>query len=99
MKHWTLLAAGALLVSTAAFAAGGRYTATLAKPVEGKKEIIAGQNQWNCEGSSCVLSSQPDSPDSLGSCRALQRRVGELTAYGSPEKAFDAAKLAKCNAR
>jgi hypothetical protein len=97
VKYSILMAATALLASTAGMAQTGRYTATLAQAVPAKKEIMAVGNIWRCEGTVCVLVSVPENPSSVRSCHALERQTGALTAYGAPGQSFDADKLAKCN--
>jgi hypothetical protein len=43
------------------------------------------------------LVSEPRNASSTGACHALQQKVGALSAYGLPDRPFDADKLAKCN--
>lgn len=97
MKYSNLIVATMIFASTAAFAGSTRYIATLAQPLTAKKEFIANVNIWHCEGSTCVLTSEPEDADSVTSCHALMRKVGALTAYGIEGKPFDSDKLAKCN--
>jgi hypothetical protein len=98
MKSLKLITAALVLASTAAVAQKLYYTATLVQPVNGSKEIVANENLWYCSGTTCKLVSQPKNPSSLGSCHTLQQKVGALSAYGAQDSAFDADKLAKCNA-
>jgi hypothetical protein len=93
----TLIVATMMLASTAALGDTGRYAATLAQPLAGKKEFIVNGNLFRCEGSTCVLASNPVDAGTVRSCRAVQREVGTLTAYVADGKPFDADKLAKCN--
>ena len=93
-----LIGASLVLASTAAVAQSFRYTATLAQPINASKEIVAGDNLWYCSGSTCTLVSDPKNPSSVGACHALQKKMGALSAYGTSANAFDADKLAKCNA-
>jgi hypothetical protein len=97
MKNLQFVGTALLLVGTAAFAQSGRYTATLAQPLDTKKEIIVNRNIWRCAGSTCVLASVPDDPNSIRDCHALARKVGALIAYGPEGRPFEADKLAKCN--
>jgi hypothetical protein len=94
-----LILAAVLLASTTAFASSAHFVATLAQPLSTKKDIIASGNIWQCEGSTCTLTSHPQDADSMRACHQLQLQVGALTAYGAEGKPFDADKLAKCNAR
>jgi hypothetical protein len=85
------------LVSAAAFAGGGQYTATLASPVSATTAIVANGNIWRCEAANCVLVSTPKDASSVRSCHALMIRVGILTTYGTKVESFDSEKLAACN--
>jgi len=71
----------------------------LAQPPAAKKEILAGGNLWHCAGSTCTLVSEPIQPYSIRACQELQRQAGELSAYGTKDKPFDADRLAKCNSK
>jgi hypothetical protein len=93
-----LISASLILASTAAVAEKVRYTATLVQPLAGSKEFVAGDNLWYCSGATCTLVSEPRNPSSIGACHTLQQKVGALSAYGVPDRPFDADKLAKCNA-
>jgi hypothetical protein len=93
-----LITASLVLAGTAAVAQKVHYTATLVQPLTGTKEIVANDNLWSCAGSTCTLVSEPRSPNSLGACHALKRKMGALSAYGLADSLFDADKLAKCNA-
>jgi hypothetical protein len=83
--------------SSIALADSGHYTAKLAQPVAAKKEVIANGNLWRCEGSDCVLVSEPLDATSDRSCHDLARKAGALTAYGTERKPFDSARLERCN--
>lgn len=98
MNNPTIVVISMILAGTTALAGTNRYAATLAQPLAAKKEILTNHNAWLCEGSTCVLASHPDTPDSVRTCRELQRAVGTLTAYGIEGNPFDATKLAACNA-
>jgi hypothetical protein len=93
-----LMIASLVLASTAAVAQKIHYTATLAQPLTGSKEVVASDNLWYCSGSICTLVSEPKNPSSVSACHALKQKIGALSAYGPPDSAFDADKLAKCNA-
>jgi hypothetical protein len=83
------------------FAAGAAQAATddalsasLSKPVDKSMRLIVGETVWACSASQCqAMATATDSNSWLG-CRALARKLGPMTAYGS----LDAAALAKCNA-
>jgi hypothetical protein len=93
VKNLALFGAIMTLASGTALA-DGSYTATLAQPVAAKTAFVVNNNMFRCDGSSCILVSTPVDALSVYTCRALQQKVGTLTAYA----AFDAAKLARCNA-
>jgi hypothetical protein len=97
LQNSTLILATLILASSAALGGTGGYTATLAQPLAGKKEFIVNGNLFRCEGSTCVLTSNPVDAGTVRSCRAVQREVGTLTAYVADGKPFNADKLAKCN--
>ncbi|MGO8858260.1 MAG: CC_3452 family protein [Steroidobacteraceae bacterium] len=97
MRNVTFLVM-ALIFAGEAFGATG-YNATLAQPLTETKSLVIYDNLFRCDGSVCTLVSHPTS--SIGdprTCRALQRKVGTLTAYVVDGRPFDATKLAKCNA-
>ena len=87
-----------ILGSSAASADTGRFSATLTQPLAAKKDVIVSGNMFRCEGSTCILISDPKDAGSVHTCRALQHQVGTLAAYGTDADKFDAAKLAQCNA-
>jgi hypothetical protein len=93
-----LMTASLVLASTAAFAQKPHYTATLAQPLSGSKEVVANDNLWYCSASTCTLVSEPKNPSSVGACHALKQKMGALSAYGLADSLFDADKLTKCNA-
>ena len=94
----TLILAAIVLTSSAvADVVTGRYTATLVQPLTAKNQFMANGNLFRCDGSTCILVSRPIDADAVGTCRALQREVGTLSAYVADGKPFDADKLAKCN--
>lgn len=98
MQKSLLIAGTLILISASAFGDAARYTATLAQPVTQKREFIIENNLFRCDGVTCLLTSHPQSADSVQVCHGLRREVGTLTAYVADGKAFDADRLAKCNA-
>jgi hypothetical protein len=93
------LSLGVIMSSAGAFAlAESHFSATLAQPVAAKEEFVVNGNLFRCEGSACILVSTGVDALSVYTCRALQRKVGALVAYGAEGSQFDAAKLARCNA-
>jgi hypothetical protein len=94
----TLLTALPLILGGTAGAAGESVVATLAQPLDAKREIIIEGNLFRCEGSICGLVSHSAAAETLATCRSLQRKVGTLTGYVVEGRPFDSDKLAKCNA-
>ena len=97
MNTVQLIGASLILAAGAAVAQKVRYSASLAQPLTSSKEFVAGDNLWYCSGATCTLVSEPRNAGSTGACHALQQKVGALSAYGLPDRPFDADKLAKCN--
>ena len=87
------------MATTAAFAAGPEFTATLASPIANSKDVIADSNLFRCEGTTCKLVSKPIDATAVSTCRRLARQVGEIKAYGTASEPFDADKLSRCNAK
>ena len=77
-----------------AFADG--LAATLETPQTTRARFNAMNGVWKCEGSACVGALEPGSSDSVLQCRALARKVGRVTAYGT-DRPLDEKHLAKCN--
>jgi hypothetical protein len=98
VKNVALIVTIMILGNATALADTSRYTATLAQPVSAKTDFIVNGNMFRCDGSTCILVSTPADAASVHTCRALQRKVGTLTAYGAEGTPFNAAKLAQCNA-
>lgn len=89
----TVLAVAAL--SAAPAMANGGYSVTLsAAPAEAK--IMAGGTVFQCKGADCTARESANSP--LRVCTALAKETGPVAAFTFAGKAFDEAKLAKCNA-
>jgi hypothetical protein len=90
----TILAVAAL--SAAPALANGGYSVTLtAAPAEAK--IMAGGTVFVCTGADCTARESASSP--LRVCTALAKETGPVAAFAYAGKAFDDAKLAKCNAK
>lgn len=98
VQNASLIAVALILVSTAASADSGRYTATLTQPLPQKKELLVAGNLFRCDSSTCILTSHAEDAGSVQVCHALRREVGTLTAYVADGKPFAADRLAKCNA-
>jgi hypothetical protein len=98
MNRISLFATSIALISTVAVAQSAGFTATLAKPLPTKMQIIAEGNVWRCEGTACVLVSAPTNAFSTRACHRLANKVGEITVYAGPGQSLETDKLAKCNA-
>lgn len=94
-----LAAAAAFTLASAggAFASESTFSASLAQPVAKETKLIAGGAVWNCSGDSCVAGVITSRTASLRACQDLVKEVGPIAAYGG-RTAYDADKLAKCNA-
>ena len=89
----TVLAVAAL--SAAPVLANSGYSVTLAAaPADAK--IMAGGTVFQCKGTDCTARESSSSP--LRVCTALAKETGPVAAFAFAGKAFDEAKLAKCNA-
>lgn len=95
-------AAGAVLVSGAAFAqpAAFRAEATLAAPVSAVTESVVSGVNWRCEGDKCIgvaeRHSSLDSP--VKECRKVAAAVGQLTAYQTRGRVLSKGSVGACNA-
>ena len=83
----------AALAATPALANSG-YSVTLANaPAEAK--IMAAGTVFQCNGADCTAREAASSP--LRVCTALAKETGPVASFSFAGKAFDEAKLAKCN--
>ena len=92
------LAAVALLVTAAGAGAApaGYYAATPATP-PARSSLITHDTPWRLQGATYVADRAPERAEML--CQLVAARVGQLSAFSAGGTAFDADKLAKCNAR
>lgn len=85
------------LLGTAAVAQpNGYYTLSLANPVDEAKPIVRGL-LFACEGAACAAGEGTSRPAII--CASVAREFGPVTAFAAAGEAFDAAQLAKCNAK
>ena len=84
----------AVLSPAASIAAGNGYYATLATAPADK--IMAAGTVFVCKGADCAARESSSSPARV--CAALVKEAGPVSAFSFAGKAFDDAKLAKCNA-
>jgi hypothetical protein len=89
----TILAVAALSAAPAMAQSGYSVMLTNA-PAEAK--IMAGGTVFVCDGADCTARESSSSP--LRVCTALAKETGPVAAFTFAGKAFDEAKLAKCNA-
>ncbi len=98
MNRLLVAAAFALALIPAASQAGtGPVTATLAAPLAKSADIIVGYSIWRCAESTCTLVSDAGGLDYTSNCRAVFRKAGSVTAFGSADKPMTAERLAVCN--
>ena len=100
MIRSTLTAAAALLTLTLAGQAAAQtlVTAKLGQPVAERTRLVAGGVVFQCEGEACVASASNSRTFIPATCKDIASRFGPLTAFESGSRAFDAARLAACNA-
>lgn len=84
----TLLSAGSVLAETP-------LVATLAKPTEKQKPVLASMI-WRCEASTCT-SASPSQGSPSAACRAVAKRFGQVVSFTSTKGEFSADQLAQCN--
>ena len=91
----TAAIAASMLFATAA-SAQGYYSATPAA-APAKASVITGGMLWKCDGGASTAG-RGNSRDAIV-CEQVVKRVGALANFTANGAAFDAAALAKCNAR
>ena len=91
----TLAIAASMLFATAAGAQSYYSVTPAAAPT--KASVITGGMLWKCDGGACTAG-RGSSRDAIV-CEQVVKRVGTLTNFSANGAAFDAAALAKCNAR
>ena len=84
----------AALAATPALAQSGYSVTLTSAPTETK--IMAGGTVFQCNGTDCTAREAAGSP--LRVCTALAKETGPVASFAFAGKAFDEAKLAKCNA-
>jgi hypothetical protein len=94
--------AGLVLVASLSLAgsalASSPYSVTLAQPVAGTQEIVAGMTSFRCTDTTCISVSEPYDASNVRTCRQLSHKIGvDITAYGTFGRTFDADALARCN--
>jgi hypothetical protein len=83
--------------STQAFAFNP-INVTLATPAERPTRPIAGGRIFDCTGATCVARQSELTDLSVNTCKALARRVGEITAFSTTGgHALTEEQLAQCN--
>lgn len=101
MKLRMLAAAAILSVSLAGVAQAdvkAVATATLKAPVAAKTKIVVAGAVYNCEGTTCVSLAAPTRAVTMAGCKALVKKVGQLTAFSNAVHAIEGDDLATCNA-
>jgi uncharacterized low-complexity protein len=76
--------------------ARGYYSATPAT-APAKAKMVTRSTVWNC-GEGVCIASKSDTRDSIV-CELVAKQVGTLTTFRANGAEFDAAALAKCNAK
>ena len=97
MKLVGVALVASLFVAGSAWASSP-YSVTLAQPVSGTQDIVAGMTSFRCTDTTCFSVSAPYDASTVSTCRQLARKVGQsITAYGTSTHTFDADALARCN--
>jgi hypothetical protein len=99
LRHLFVAVAVLSASSVVAIASGLVLKATLAAPVQGTKEFIAGNTVWVCTGTSCVTHSNPEDARGVNGCRELRSQAGAIVEYGADRQPFGADKLSLCNSQ
>jgi uridine phosphorylase len=95
VRFATLLVASMALVGTAQ-AQSPTYRAVPAATVS-EANVIADGVMWRCGTDGCVTSKATSRPAIV--CQQAARQVGKLESFAFGTESFDAAALAKCNAK
>jgi hypothetical protein len=101
MKLRMLAAAAILSLSFAGVAQAdvkAVATATLKAPIAAKTKVVVAGAVYSCEGSTCVSLAAPTRAVTLAGCKALVKKVGELTSFSNAMRAIEGDELATCNA-
>lgn len=85
----SLLSAGSVL------AAETPLVATLSKPIDKQKPVLASMI-WRCEATTCT-SASPSQGSPSAACRAVAKRFGQVVSFTSSKGDFSQDQLAQCN--
>ena len=98
MKIQMLALAAALSMAAGSAFAEDTAQATLKTPVSAPVHAVAGGATWECQGSSCVTTSETIGDTlSVWSCKTLVQSVGPVSSYSLGAKALTAAQIDRCN--
>lgn len=100
MIRSTLAAAAALLTFALAGQAAAEtlVTAKLEQSVAERTRLVAGSAVFWCEGEACVASVSNSRTFIPATCKDIASRLGPVVSFESGARAFDAERLAACNA-
>lgn len=90
------LAVGTLFGSAAVAAPADVYVATPTAP-SAKSSFITRSTVWRLQNGAFVAGQAPERPAVL--CELVARQIGTLSSFSVGGTAYDADKLAKCNAK
>jgi len=85
------------LLAGAAQAAPATVTATLTTPLTAETTYVAAGAVWRCAETTCRVTSTGESPNSVTACRAIAKKFGALTQFGTADDPMKADRLAICN--
>ena len=91
-----LCLAAVTLVATPALAQSGPFYVATPETPPARTTLMTRETVWHVSGISYVTARQPERPAIL--CELVARTAGRLTSFTVAGQAFDADKLARCNA-
>jgi hypothetical protein len=96
LAHVAAVAAASLSFAPAMAAQGAYYQATLAT-APAKSAVVTRDTLWRCAGTTCTAPRSGTRDAIL--CELVAQSAGQLTGFTVAGAAYDADRLAKCNAK
>jgi hypothetical protein len=84
-------------ISPAAAASGPAYRLLPVTALTSARTFVASEVIWTCGPDGCVAGAASSRPTVV--CAQAARAIGKLASFSAGPQAFDAAALAKCNAK
>jgi hypothetical protein len=95
MSHRILATAALSILAFGSAFADSSMTATLASPTIKQDQILGGM-AWRCAETTCRSASKTGDTG-LAACRNIAKKFGQVAAFVSDSKEFDASQLESCN--